>query len=317
VATTIEQLGQRAQLERQLIARLRTANVRFTEAQVERIWAIVSAHQAGLSICKIAGATGLSSSRIHQLLNAPEAKEIPVWLSQLRQSSRGSGGKKKAERPESETEIQSCLAREVEVLRRCTDWLQRLEHGENVVVNLRPDEDVETEFVAFDRLRVVRVLERIAADLDTLSLEERRQQIEQLKVQRKANPKHIEVKDLPEQDRFQRLRSEKKHFIDTIKLIAYRAETALAELAREKIKRLDDARSLIRQLFRTEIDLLPDRLQKTLTVRLHSMSNQVHDEIVRHICQGTKFTETVFPGTDLRLIYEIYGSPQIPRDLEV
>ena len=117
----------------------------------ERIWAIVSAHHAGLSIRKIAGATGLSSSRIHQLLNAPEAKEIPVWLSQLRQSSRGSGGRKKAKRPESETEIRSRLAREVEVLRRCTDWLQRLERGENVVVNLRPDEDVETEFVAFAR----------------------------------------------------------------------------------------------------------------------------------------------------------------------
>ena len=39
-----------------------------------------------------------------------------------------------------------------------------------MVVNLRPDEDVETEFGAFDRPRVVRVLERIAADLDTLSL---------------------------------------------------------------------------------------------------------------------------------------------------
>ena len=42
--------------------------------------------------------------------------------------------------------------------------------GGNVVVNLRPDEDVETEFVAFDRPRVVRVPERIAADLDPLSL---------------------------------------------------------------------------------------------------------------------------------------------------
>jgi DNA-binding transcriptional MerR regulator len=170
MATIIEELRQRVQLERRLIARLKTANIRFTDAQVERIWAIVSAHQAGLSIRKIAGATGLSSSRIHQLLNAPEAKEIPVWLSQLRQSSRGAGGKKRAERPESETEIRSRLAREVEVLRRCTDWLQRLERGENVVVNLRPDEDFETEFVAFDRPWVVRVLERIAADLDTLSL---------------------------------------------------------------------------------------------------------------------------------------------------
>jgi hypothetical protein len=101
------------------------------------------------------------------ILNAPEAKEIPVWQSQ---SSRGSGGKKKTELPESETEIRSRLATEVEVLRRCTDWLQRLERGENVVVNLRPAEDFETEFVAFDRPRVVRVLERIAADLDTLQL---------------------------------------------------------------------------------------------------------------------------------------------------
>jgi len=101
----MEELRQRVQLERRLIARLKTANIRFTDAQIERIWAIVSAHQAGLSIRKIAGATGLSSSRIHQLLNAPEAKEIPVWLIQLRQSSGGSGRKKKAEQPEPETEI--------------------------------------------------------------------------------------------------------------------------------------------------------------------------------------------------------------------
>src|SRR5258707_15186206 len=76
-------MRQRVQLEQHLIDRLKTATIRFTDAQVERIWAIISAHQAGLSIRKIAGATGVSSSRIHQLLNAPEGKEIPVWLSEL------------------------------------------------------------------------------------------------------------------------------------------------------------------------------------------------------------------------------------------
>ena len=140
------------------------------------------------------------------------------------------------------------------------------------------------------------------------AIEERRRQIQQLKAQRKALPKHIEIKDLPEQDRFSRLRSEKKHFIDTIKLIAYRAETALAQLAREKIKRLDEARSLIRQLFRTEVDLIPDQQNKTLTVRLHPMTTQAHDEVVRHICTEITATETVFPGSDLRLIYEISSS---------
>src|ERR1700751_1780028 len=118
----------------------------------------------------------------------------------------------------------------------------------------------------------------------------------------------LKAKSLPDKDRFSRLRSEKKHFIDTIKLIAYRAETALAQLAREKIKRLDEARSLIRQLFRTEVDLIPDQQNKTLTVRLHPMTTQAHDEIVRHICAEITATEIVFPGTDLRLIYEISSS---------
>jgi hypothetical protein len=170
VASKIEDGRQRLQREQELIARLRTANVRFSDAQTERIWAIVSAHQAGLSIRRIAGSIGLSSSRIHQLLTASESKEIPVWLSQLRQSSGGYAPKEEAERAEPETKIESRLSREVGVLRRCVDWLQRLEGGENVIVNLRLDTDVETEFVNFDRPRVVRVLERIAAVLDNFGL---------------------------------------------------------------------------------------------------------------------------------------------------
>jgi hypothetical protein len=72
--------------------------------------------------------------------------------------------------------------------------------------------------------------------------------------------------------------------------------------------RLDDARSLIRQLFRTEVDLIPDQQSKTLTVRLHPLTAQVHDQVVRHLCDELTSTETVFPSTDLRLIYEIAGS---------
>lgn len=44
------------------------------------------------------------------------------------------------------------------------------QYGPSVVVNLRPDPDVEAKFVGFERPRVVRVLERMAADLDNLSL---------------------------------------------------------------------------------------------------------------------------------------------------
>jgi hypothetical protein len=87
-----------------------------------------------------------------------------------------------------------------------------------------------------------------------------------------------------------------------------RAETALVELARDKMHRLDDARSVIRQLFRTEVDLIPDQQNKTLTVRLHPLTAEVHDQVLRYICQELTSTETVFPTTNLQLIYEIAGS---------
>jgi hypothetical protein len=45
---------------------------------------MVAAHDAGLSIRQIAAATGLSRSRIHQLLQDDDAREIPEWLTHLR-----------------------------------------------------------------------------------------------------------------------------------------------------------------------------------------------------------------------------------------
>jgi hypothetical protein len=70
-----------------------------------------------------------------------------------------------------------------------------------------------------------------------------RKDLDQLKIERKTTPKHVEIKDLPEPERFQRLLPERKHFIDTIKMIAYRAETSLASVIREKLARGDDARA--------------------------------------------------------------------------
>ena len=80
---TLEELKQRVQREKQLAVRLQLANARLEAAQQERIWAIMAANEAGLSIRQIAVVAGLSPSRIHQLLQAPESRDIPVWLSQL------------------------------------------------------------------------------------------------------------------------------------------------------------------------------------------------------------------------------------------
>jgi hypothetical protein len=63
------------------------------------------------------------------------------------------------------------LVEEANMLRRCIDWLRRMERGESVVVNLRLDTDTETEYVPFDRARVMHILflGRIASDLDDLA----------------------------------------------------------------------------------------------------------------------------------------------------
>lgn len=155
---THDELKERVRREQRLAARLRLATERLDEAQRERIWAIVEAHQAGLSVRRIAAATGLSSSRVHQLLGSDEAREIPRWLSQQRRRDRPSP-----------PDVPARLAGELEALRRCREWLERLDRGEPVVVNLRPETDPETEYVSFDRPRVLRVLARIIADLDELA----------------------------------------------------------------------------------------------------------------------------------------------------
>ncbi len=47
-------------------------------------------------------------------------------------------------------------------------------------------------------------------------------------------------------------------FIDAIKRIANRVETAMSNILRRSMRHQDEARSLLRSLYATEADLLPD-----------------------------------------------------------
>jgi hypothetical protein len=85
----------------------------------------------------------------------------------------------------------------------------------------------------------------------------------------------------------------------------------MVQVIRQKMKRHDDARSLLRAIYSTEIDLVPDLQAKTLTISLHPLANPSSDQVVRHLCAEINAAETLFPGTELRLIYELV-SPQSP-----
>lgn len=156
--------------------------------------------------------------------------------------------------------------------------------------------------------------ERKKAELQE-EAEHLRGEVEELKAQRKAVKRHILFGDLPETERFERLAVDSKHMIDTVKMIAYRAETAMAHILREKLTRQDDARALLQCIYTTEADLLPDETQGTLTVCLHHMATRMQDEAVEHLMEELNATETVYPGTTLRLVFKSVSS-QNPRDQE-
>lgn len=125
------------------------------------------------------------------------------------------------------------------------------------------------------------------------------------KQRRKETPHRMAVNSLPEEDRFTRLRTERKHLLDTIKMIAYRAETSMASVLREKLARSDDVRSLLRQVFQTEADLFPDLAANTLTVRLHHLTHAAHDQAIQHLLDELNETQTIFPGTSLTLAFKL------------
>ncbi|MEF8767718.1 putative transposase [Candidatus Accumulibacter contiguus] len=105
------------------------------------------------------------------------------------------------------------------------------------------------------------------------------------KKQRKETASHMLFEELPEEQRFRQLSTHSQQLLDTIKMIAYRSETAMANTLCEKnLVRHDKARSLLQALFMTEADLLPDEQAGTLTVRLHHMANSTSDQAIRKLC---------------------------------
>jgi hypothetical protein len=126
-----------------------------------------------------------------------------------------------------------------------------------------------------------------------------------LKAKRKETPNHITLDELPEEVRFRQLSTQSKHLLDTLKMIAYRAETAMANSLREHLTRPDEARRLLCALYTTEADLLPDPDAGTLTVRLHHAANAASDQAIEKLCEELTATETIFPRTNLRLVLKL------------
>ena len=112
------------------------------------------------------------------------------------------------------------------------------------------------------------------------------------------------MNSLPEENRFTRLNTEQKHFIDTIKMIAYRAESSMAALLRRDMARPGEARALLRGIFQSDADLTPGIVANTLTVAIHHLAQANQDRAIEHLITELNASQTIFPGTNLTLVFK-------------
>ena len=105
-----------------------------------------------------------------------------------------------------------------------------------------------------------------------------------------------------------RLAPSRMQLVDTVKMIAYRAETAMTSVVREALARGDDARSLLRDLFRSATDLVPDLEQQLLRVEVHPMSNPRSNRAIAHVLHVLNESDFTYLCTSVRLVYSLAGT---------
>lgn len=155
-------------------------------------------------------------------------------------------------------------------------------------------------------------LPRLATkQIELLEQIEKHQQTEQqIQAQRSKILPRIKLKDMPLQNRYNKLKQESKMLMNIIKMICYRAETAVAnELGAYLLNAKDEKRMLVKQIIQNNADLLPDYENKTLTIILHTLSTPRFNQAAAKLADMLNKTETIFPGTDLQLKFKISALP--------
>jgi len=136
------------------------------------------------------------------------------------------------------------------------------------------------------------------------------EQIATIKGKKKNTDRKITYASLPQQEQFSNAINVRKHFMDNIKMIAYRAETGMYNLIKNQLNphHSDEGRKLLQQIYTSDADIVPDYANNILTVKLHNLNYRKDDKVVQYLCEKLNETETEFPGTDLKIIYQLVSS---------
>jgi hypothetical protein len=118
----------------------------------------------------------------------------------------------------------------------------------------------------------------------------------------------ILFKDLDENLQFKTALNDRKFFLDTIKIIAFRAETALCNIIEKQMATPERARTLIRKFYSADADIQPDEEKQTLNVNLHRTNHWADDKILQYLCEQLNETKIEFPDTNLVIQFKLVPS---------
>ena len=145
---------------------------------------------------------------------------------------------------------------------------------------------------------------RLDADANALAAE-----LDQLKQQRALTLTHVRAGDLPEQDKLDALPVGGRLFLDLVRMIAYRAETRMMAPVITTQGKKPNARRLLRALLTSDANIIPVPAKGILRIQLLGLGSDACDRMLAPLVEELNATRTIYPGTDLRLVYELAGDP--------
>jgi len=137
------------------------------------------------------------------------------------------------------------------------------------------------------------------------SVELYQSELDAIKQKKKEIPKRIDIKEANPDKEILTAINDRKQLMDTIKMIGYWAETSLANHIKPWMKNPQEARNLMRSIYQSNADLKVDNQNERLYVLLHHSNFAAVDDIIRNLFDVLNKTQTVVPGTNLKIFYKL------------
>jgi hypothetical protein len=145
--------------------------------------------------------------------------------------------------------------------------------------------------------------EKIRREIDKTT-----ERIKTLKVRCESLPARIPLADARKGQEVVKLSTERKHLTNVLKMIAYQIESDLVELVLTEYKRAEqEGRTFIQTALKDTADIEPADDQ--LRITLAPLSSPHRSRVLQALCVALNKTNTLFPGTQLRMRYSVAPSP--------